>query len=60
MLSPQSQSATYQQLVELPEHWVGEIIDDSLISHPRPAPRHALASSYRRYGRTKFSATRGK
>ncbi len=35
--------ATYDDLVALPEHVVGEIVDDELWSSPRPAPRHALA-----------------
>jgi Uma2 family endonuclease len=35
--------ATYDDLVALPEHVVGEIVDDELWSSPRPAPRHAKA-----------------
>jgi Uma2 family endonuclease len=38
--------ATYDDLLALPEHVVGELIDDELIVSPRPAPRHALAASY--------------
>ena len=37
--------ATYADLFDLPENLVGEIIHGQLITHPRPAPRHALASS---------------
>jgi len=37
--------ATYDDLLNLPDHIVGEIISGVLISHPRPAPRHALAAS---------------
>ena len=37
--------ATYEDLFDLPENLVGEIIHGRLITHPRPAPRHALASS---------------
>ncbi|MBE2295786.1 MAG: Uma2 family endonuclease [Phycisphaerales bacterium] len=37
--------ATYEDLFDLPENLVGEIIHGQLITHPRPAPRHALASS---------------
>ena len=37
--------ATYDDLVALPEHLVGEIVDDELWASPRPAPRHARAES---------------
>ena len=37
--------ATYEDILALPENVVGEIIDGELIVSPRPAPRHALASS---------------
>jgi Uma2 family endonuclease len=37
--------ATYQDLIDLPEHLVGEILDGELIASPRPAARNALASS---------------
>jgi len=37
--------ATYSDLLALPEHVVGEIIDGELIVSPRPAPRHAVATS---------------
>jgi Uma2 family endonuclease len=37
--------ATYDDLVALPEHVVGEIVDDELWASPRPAPRHAEAHS---------------
>lgn len=37
--------ATYAELEALPEHLVGEIIDDELIVSPRPAPRHTNATS---------------
>ncbi len=35
--------ATYADLVKVPDHLVAEIIDGALETHPRPAPRHALA-----------------
>lgn len=38
-------SATYADLVALPANVVGEILFGSLYAHPRPAPRHARASS---------------
>jgi Uma2 family endonuclease len=37
--------ATYQDLVDLPEHVVGEIIDGELVVSPRPAARHTAAAS---------------
>ncbi len=39
------QYATYQDLEDLPSNMVGEIIHGMLHAHPRPAPRHARASS---------------
>ncbi|MDG4598068.1 MAG: Uma2 family endonuclease [Candidatus Contendobacter sp.] len=37
--------ATYEDLFDLPDNVVGEIIHGQLITHPRPAPKHAVASS---------------
>ena len=37
--------ATYQDILDLPEHLVGEILDGELIVSPRPAPPHVSASS---------------
>jgi Uma2 family endonuclease len=37
--------ASYEDIVALPEHLIGEIIDGELIVSPRPAPRHALSAS---------------
>lgn len=37
--------ATYDDLLALPEHVVGEIVSGELIVSPRPAPRHAVATS---------------
>ena len=37
--------ATYDDLLALPGHVVGEIIAGELIVSPRPAPRHAVAAS---------------
>lgn len=37
--------ASYEDLVAVPEHLIAEIIDGELVTSPRPAPRHALASS---------------
>ena len=37
--------ATYEDLVGLPEHLVGEILDGELHASPRPSASHALAAS---------------
>ncbi|HRZ07888.1 MAG TPA: Uma2 family endonuclease, partial [Candidatus Competibacteraceae bacterium] len=37
--------ATYEDLFDLPDNVVGEIIHGQLITHPRPAPKHASAAS---------------
>ena len=37
--------ATYEDLLAVPENWVAEIVHGKLYSSPRPAPRHARASS---------------
>jgi Uma2 family endonuclease len=42
---PVRRAATYDDLLALPEHVVGEIIDGELHATPRPAPRHAVAAS---------------
>lgn len=38
-------SATYEDLLKVPEHLVAEILDGELITSPRPAARHAAAAS---------------
>jgi len=43
--APIKRPATYDDLLKLPEHLVGEIIDGDLITSPRPAARHAAAAS---------------
>lgn len=45
MGEPADKSATYEDLFELPPNVVGEIINGELITHPRPGPKHANASS---------------
>ncbi|MFI3156739.1 MAG: Uma2 family endonuclease [Methylococcaceae bacterium] len=45
MLNPAVKPATYQDIIDLPEHIVGEIINGHLETHPRPAPKHAVAAS---------------
>ncbi|MES1186422.1 MAG: Uma2 family endonuclease [Myxococcales bacterium] len=37
--------ATYDDLLSVPEHLVGEIINGELVASPRPAALHALATS---------------
>ncbi|MBI4755517.1 MAG: Uma2 family endonuclease [Betaproteobacteria bacterium] len=40
---PAARPATYEDLFDLPENLVGEIIGGRLVTHPRPAPKHARA-----------------
>lgn len=42
---PVAKPATYEDLFDLPENLVGEIINGRLVTHPRPAPRHARSYS---------------
>ncbi len=42
---PQKKPATYQDILNLPEHLVGEIVDGELIVSPRPAFAHAHVAS---------------
>jgi len=35
--------ATYDDLRAVPPQLVAEILEGALVTHPRPAPRHALA-----------------
>ncbi len=44
-VTPLPEPATYQDVLDAPPHKVAEIIDGTLQMNPRPAPRHALASS---------------
>jgi hypothetical protein len=37
--------ATYEDVLNAPENKVAEILDGELVLSPRPAPRHAVASS---------------
>ncbi len=45
MASPVKRRATYDDLLQVPPHRVAEIVDGELHVSPRPASRHALASS---------------
>jgi len=42
---PARRPATYEDLLKVPDHLVAEILDGELYTSPRPAPRHASASS---------------
>ena len=37
--------ATYSDVLALPEHLIGEIINGELFASPRPGPRHTRSSS---------------
>ncbi len=43
--APARRPATYEDLCAVPDHLVAEILDGELHTSPRPAPRHAVASS---------------
>jgi Uma2 family endonuclease len=45
MSEPAHRLARYEDLFDLPEHLVGEILHGQLVTHPRPASRHARAAS---------------
>ena len=44
-IKPLKKGATYDDLVEVPEHFVAEMLDGDLYAFPRPALPHANASS---------------
>jgi len=45
MGQPARRSATYEDLLQVPENLVAEILDGELYTQPRPAPKHALSAS---------------
>jgi len=45
MSIPAERFATYEDLCQVPDHKIAQIIHGQLIVMPRPAPKHALASS---------------
>jgi Uma2 family endonuclease len=45
MAEPAQRAATYEDLLAVPENLVAEILFGSLVTHPRPAPRHSVAAS---------------
>ncbi|MCY4152207.1 MAG: Uma2 family endonuclease [Aestuariivita sp.] len=44
-LAPVARPATYQDVLDAPSHMVAEVLAGTLYTHPRPASRHARASS---------------
>lgn len=45
MTQPLRRAASYAEIEALPPNLVGEILFGELVTHPRPVPRHAVASS---------------
>jgi len=45
MSQPVRRPATYQDVLDAPEHLVAELISGELYTHPRPAPSHATTAS---------------
>lgn len=45
MAHPAERMATYEDLLQVPDNLVAEIINGRLVTSPRPAPKHARASS---------------
>lgn len=45
MSQPARRPASYQDVLDAPEHLVAELIAGELYTHPRPAPSHAAAAS---------------
>jgi Uma2 family endonuclease len=43
--SPARRTASFEDLLDVPEHLVAEIVDGELVTSPRPSSRHARASS---------------
>ncbi len=46
MSDPIRRHATYEELLAVPEPLVAEILAGDLVTHPRPGPKHSLASSF--------------
>jgi len=45
MGAPARRKAGYEDILELPDHQIGEILDGELVVSPRPRPRHANAAT---------------
>ena len=43
---PKKRPATYADLLALPENVVGQVVDGELVVAPRPAPAHAVATTF--------------
>ena len=43
--APAKRTATYEDLLAVPDHLVAEMVDGELVTSPRPAARHAAATS---------------
>ena len=44
MTQPARRPATYEDILALPEHLVGEIVDGELVVSPRPAVPHTVGA----------------
>jgi hypothetical protein len=47
MAQPAKRAAPYEDLLAVSKHLVAEILFGELVTHPRPAPRHAVAGAAR-------------
>ena len=45
MAEPAVRQATYEDLLQVPEHLVAEILNGELHAHPRSAPKHTFSAS---------------
>lgn len=45
MAGPAKKRISYADVIAVPEHKVAEVVDNKLYASPRPAPRHARATS---------------
>ena len=45
MGAPAHRHASYEDLLQVPEHLVAEILNGELHTHPRPAPKHTFSAS---------------
>ena len=45
MATPKYEDTVYKEFMAVPENRVAEILNGTLVTHPRPAPKHTRASS---------------